>query len=524
MHNNLIATLDRAASLYPGKVAVIDGDVQYDYAEFARRVGAVDAGLAAQGVAPGDIVAVLMLNSHRHLECWFAIPRGGAVLNDLNTRLAPAELEAILEDCAANTLIIDDAFLEIGLGLAERCAAITRVVYAGAQPTPDGTISYEALAAGEPRAAAVLDEDTVAGIFYTGGTTGRSKGAMLTHRGLLGNAKHVLISWGYGTDDRYLHAAPMFHLADGSSTYGLTWCGGTHVIIPAFDPELVIRTIAEERITRILLVPTMITMVVDHPALGDHDLSSLQRVTYGASPMPAELLRRAMERLDCEWVQAYGMTEASPLVLTCGAEDHRRGAAGEEPYATRLRAAGTPVVGVEAEVRREDGTIADVSEPGEIWIRGENLMRGYWNRPEETAAAFDDAGWYRSGDAAYRDTDGYFYIVDRVKDMIISGGENVYSSEVENAIYALSGVVEAAVFGVPDDRWGERVHAAVVLREGVELHADDVITHCRELIAGYKLPRSVDFHVEALPKSGAGKILKTELRKPYWAGRDRAVS
>ena len=524
MNNNIATTLERAARLYAGKTAVIDGDVRYTYEEFARRVAAVDAGLAERGVGPGDIVAVLSLNSHRHLECWFAIPRGGAILNDLNFRLAPAELQTVVDDCGARMLIVDDAFLDVGLQLAEQCDSITEVVYAGNQTTPPGTTSYEDLTTTPGRPAASLDEDTVAGIFSTGGTTGRPKGAMLTHRGLLGNAKHVLIAWDYDADVRYLHAAPMFHLADGCSTFGLTWCGGTHVIIPAFDPGLVIRTLAAERITRTLLVPTMITMVVDHPELAEHDLSALERITYGASPMPDELLRRAMERIDCGWMQAYGMTEASPLVLTCGVEDHARGAKGEEPYATRLRAAGTPVVGVDVEVRREDGSIADAGEPGEIWVRGENLMKGYWNRPQETEAAFDENGWYRSGDAAYCDDDGYFYIVDRMKDMIISGGENVYSSEVENAIYKHPDVVEAAVFGVPDEQWGERVHAAVVLRDGADIDDEAIIEHCRTLIAGYKLPRSVDFHTEPLPKSGAGKILKVELREPYWAGRDRAIS
>jgi long-chain acyl-CoA synthetase len=524
MNTNLSSTLDRAASLYPDKTAVIDGPVRHTYAELAKRVAAVDAGLAGLGVGAGDVVALLMLNSHRHLECWFAIPRGGAVITDLNIRLVPAEQQAILDDCGATVLIVDDAFLEVGLGLADACASVRHVVHAGQGATPEGAVAYEALATGAGRPAAVLDEDALAGIFYTGGTTGRAKGAMLTHRSLLANAKHVLIAWEYTAKDRYLHAAPMFHLADGCSTYGLTWCGGTHVIIPAFDPELTIRTIAEERVTRTLLVPTMINMVVDHPALAEHDLSSLERITYGSSPMPDELQRKAMERIDCDWLQAYGMTEASPLVLTCGVEDHDRGARGEEPYRTRLRAAGTPVVGVDVEVRRADGTTADVGEPGEIWVRGENLMIGYWKREQETADAFDADGWYRSGDAAYRDRDGYLYIVDRMKDMIISGGENVYSSEVENAIYAHPAVVEAAVFSVPDERWGERVHAAVVLRDGVSVEADAIIEHCRPLIAGYKLPRSVDIHLEPLPKSGAGKILKVALREPYWRGHDRAVS
>jgi acyl-CoA synthetase (AMP-forming)/AMP-acid ligase II len=523
MDANLNSTLERAARLHGGKTAVIDGDVQLTYSDFERRVAGLDAGLARLGVGPGDVVAVLMMNSHSHLETWFGVPRGGGVLNDLNVRLAPAELQFILGDCDAVALIVDDAFLELGEQLASGSPTVRTLIHAGRKRTPDDAIGYEELVHGPPRSPATFDEETLAGIFYTGGTTGHPKGAMLSHRNLLANAKHTLISWEYVESDRYLHAAPMFHLADGCSTYGLTWCGGTHVIIPAFEPELVIRTIAEERVTRTLLVPTMINMILGNPALEDYDLSSLRRVAYGASPMPAELQRKALSRLSCEWYQAYGMTEAAPLVATCSAEDHRRGAEGEEPYATRLRSAGTPVPGVRAEVRRPDGSIANAGEAGEIWVQGENVMSGYWNRPEETAAVLDEDGWYHSGDAAYQDEDGYLYIVDRVRDMIISGGENVYSSEVENAVYEHEAVMEVAVFGVPDERWGERVHAAIVLREGHRLDEAGVIEHCRGLIAGYKLPRSVEFRDEPLPKSGAGKILKRELRAPHWEGMERRV-
>jgi long-chain acyl-CoA synthetase len=247
-------------------------------------------------------------------------------------------------------------------------------------------------------------------------------------------------------------------------------------------------------------------------------------VLYGASPMPTELLRTAMRTFPCPFGQAYGMTEASPIVTFLSFEDHRLGAEGEEPFASRLRSAGVPVVGVEAEVRRADGTPADVGEPGEIWVRGANIMKGYWNRPEETAAALDADGWYHSGDAAYQDADGYLYIVDRVKDMIVSGGENVYCAEVENAIYQHAAVLEAAVFGVPDERWGERVHAAIVLKPETAASEAEIIDSCRELIAGYKLPRSIEFHDEPLPKSGAGKLLKRELRKPHWEGQERQVS
>jgi long-chain acyl-CoA synthetase len=455
---------------------------------------------------------------------WLAIPRSGRVLNDLNVRLAPAELEFILGDSGARLLLVDDAFLDAGRELAARCDCVEHLVYAGAGEAPDGCLSFAELSSGEGRRAAALDPDTLAGIFYTGGTTGLPKGAMLTHRNLVANAKHTLICLGYAEDESYLHAAPMFHLADGASTYAMTWVGGRHVIIPAFDPELWLRTMAAERVTRGLLVPTMINMVVNHPSAGDHDLSSLRGMGYGASPMPEELLRRAMEVLPCDWRQAYGMTEAAPIVTCLTAEDHRRGAAGEEPFATRLRSAGRTVVGVEAEVRRADGSVADIGEPGEVYVRGPNVMPGYWNREAETAAALDDDGWYHSGDAAYMDDGGYFFIVDRVKDMIVSGGENVYCTEVENALYQHPAVLETAVFGVPDEQWGERVHAAVVLKDGATAGEDELVAHCRELIAGYKLPRSIDFHDEPLPKSGAGKLLKRELREPYWAGQERRVS
>jgi long-chain acyl-CoA synthetase len=369
-----------------------------------------------------------------------------------------------------------------------------------------------------------VDPDAVAGIFYTGGTTGLPKGAMLTHRNLVANAKHFLICVPYTHEDSYLHAAPMFHLADGSSTYALTWVGGRHVMIPAFDPELWLRTVAAERVTRAMLVPSMLNMVINHPDLASHDLSCLHGILYGASPMPEELLRRAMEVFAGEWCQGYGMTEAAPLVTVLTPADHRRGAAGEEPYASRLRSAGRPVVGVEAQVRREDGSPTEIGEPGEVWVRGPNIMKGYYNREQETAAALDADGWYHSGDAAYADAEGYLFIVDRLKDMIISGGENVYCTEVENAIHQHPAVLECAVFGVPDERWGERVHAAIVLKPEASVEETAIMEHCRALIAGYKLPRSFDFHTELLPKSGAGKILKRELRKPHWAGQERQVS
>jgi long-chain acyl-CoA synthetase len=514
---HVAASLERAVRLYGGREAVVDGERRWTYAEFGRRVAAFDAALDGLGLAAGDVVAVLALNSAEHLLAWLSIPRSGRILNDLNTRLAPAELQFIIEDSGARVLLVDDTFAEAGRELAQACPSIEHVVYMPSGPAPDGWRSMEAMMAGAGRPAQAVEPDAVAGIFYTGGTTGMPKGVMLTHRNLVNNAKHTIIGLRYTDEDSYLHAPPMFHLADGASTYAITWVGGRHVIVPAFEPAVVLRTVAAEGITRLLLVPTMINMVIHHPDRDAHDLSSLRSLLYGASPMPSELQRAAMAFFGCDWYQAYGMTEAAPVATILTPEDHRSGGA-------RLGSAGRACVGVEVEIAREDGSWADAGEAGEIWLRGPNIMKGYWKRPEETEAALDAEGWYHSGDAGFLDEDGYLFVVDRVKDMIVSGGENVYSVEVENAIYRHEAVLEAAVFGVPDERWGERVHAAVVLKPGTSASEEELIAHCRELIAGYKLPRSVDFHSEPLPKSGAGKLLKRDLRAPYWEGRERQVS
>ncbi len=515
--------LARAASLFGDHPAVIDGERRVSYTELAARVAGLGGGLRDLGVRPGEVVALLAQNSLEHLECWLGIPRCGAVLNDLNYRLAAPELEFVLNDSDAVALIVDGAFAELGVSLTERCRSIKHLIRCGDGESQAGVVRYEDLIAADP-ASDIGAGEQLAGIFYTGGTTGLPKGVMLTHSNMLANAKHVLVSLHYREDDRYLHSGPMFHLADGLSTYAITWLGATHVIVPAFEPELVARTIEAERVTACVLVPTMINMIVNSPSAMARDLTSLRQVFYGGSPMPSELQRKAFDAIDCEWVQLYGMTEATALVSMCRL-DHRRALAGEEPEATRIRSAGVPVIGVHVEVRRSDGSRADAGEPGEIWVRGPNMLAGYWRRPEETSAVLDTDGWYHSGDAAYMDEDGYLYVVDRVKDMIISGGENVYSTEVENAIYSHPAVLEAAVFGIPDpEKWGERVHAAVVLKPGARLDEAELIAHCRERIAGYKLPRAIEFHSEPLPKSGAGKLLKRTLREPHWQGQERRVS
>jgi long-chain acyl-CoA synthetase len=520
----LAAPLERARRLFPDRVAVVDGDTALTYRELDARVAGLDASLDTLSLGRGDVVAVLAANSTAHLIAWLAIPRSGRVLNDLNTRLSAAELEFILNDSVARALLVDETSLDSGRQLLERCPRLEHLIYTGGDATPDGAVHFDHLLQAPGRAAEAVAPETTAGIFYTGGTTGNPKGVILSHANLVANAKHALICLQYSSDDVYLHAGPMFHLADGASTYALTWAGGCHAIVPGFTPASWLHAVDRHRVSRAMLVPTMLTMLLAAPELATSDTATLKSILYGASPMPQALLTAAIDALGCDFCQVYGMTEAAPIVTFLDHADHRAGVAGGEHESRRLRSAGRPAIGVEVEIR-DLITTAEVpaGEPGEIWLRGPNVMQGYLGRPDETAAALQDDGWYRSGDVAYLDEHGYLYVVDRAKDMIISGGENVYSTEVENALHRHPDVLECAVYGVPDDRWGERVHATVVLRDGAKPDADALTAHCRDLIASYKLPRGIDF-VVALPKSGAGKVLKRELRDPHWTAKSDAIA
>jgi long-chain acyl-CoA synthetase len=504
----------QAERLHGPVTAVTDGDRHVTYATLAQRLRALGGGLDALGVPPGGRVGVLAANSLAHLECFLGVPAHGRVVVDLNFRLATDELAFMADDAGVEVLVTDAGHRDVALELRDRCPALREVV------EPD---AYEALVtATAPTAFPGVAADAPATISYTGGTTGRPKGVVLSHGNLLANARHNLIATGHDPTHRWLHVAPMFHVAGTANVVAATWAGSGQVILPRFDAGAMLAAIAEHAITHLVLVPTMLAMLLDHPAFEDADLSSLRHVQYAASPISPALQRRVLEKLPCDVAQFYGMTEAAPTVTHATPEDHRRGAAGEEPYALRLASMGAPVIGVQVEVRRPDGTVAAAGEVGEVWVRGPNVMLGYWNRPEATAAALVD-GWYRTGDAARMDEHGYLFMVDRLKDMIITGGENVYSVEVEAVLAEHPAVAEVAVVGVPDDRWGEAVHAIVVLAPGATAGEDDLRAHCRGRIAGYKVPRSVELRTAPLPKSGAGKLLKQELREPYWAGVGRRV-
>jgi long-chain acyl-CoA synthetase len=502
----LADALRRAERLYGRKEGAVCGEIRLSYAEFGSRCRRLAAGLRRLGVGRGDRVATLLGNCHRYLEAYSTIPGIGAVIVPLNTRHAAPEHRAILEDCGVRLLIVDEAYRHLA---AELAPAVDELLLAPADY--ERTVATNAdIELGDG-----VGERDLAALFYTGGTTGAAKGVMLTHRNLVTNAFHNAVCFSYDEGDSCLHAAPMFHAAGASGIYALTWRGARHVLVPSFEPGAVLEVIAREGVTCTVWVPTMINMVVHHPAVADADLRSLRLLIHGGAPISTELLRRAVATLGCSFTQAYGLTEASSHLALLPREERLLDDA-------RARSAGRAMMGTEVVVRRPDGSACEPGEVGEVTARGPNFTRGYWNKPRETAEALRD-GWFWTGDLAHMDAEGYVYIVDRAKDMIISGGENVYSVEVEDAISAHPAVLEAAVIGVPDATWGERVHAAVVLKPGQVRDAAGLRAFCRERIAGYKCPRSVEF-VDVLPKSGPGKVLKRALREPYWAGQQRRVS
>ncbi|MFF2085386.1 long-chain-fatty-acid--CoA ligase [Nocardia sp. NPDC058176] len=504
----LTQSLHRALQQDPDRIATVFGTRVRTVAESVDRIARFGALLREFGVEPGDRVGILALNSDRYHEYLFAVPWIGAVLNPVNIRWSPAEVIYSLRESETRILLVDDAFAQVVPALREGLPDLETVIYIGDGEAPFGTANYEELIANvEPVPDTRTGGEALLGVFYTGGTTGHPKGVMLTHDNLVASglgglaAGHVLSHHG-----RMLHAAPMFHLADFALWTMGNLAGATHFMIPMFTPVATLRAIAEHAITDTLLVPTMIQMVADEPTAADYDLSSLVHFLYGASTIPESVLTRARELFPAaSFTQAYGMTELSPIATMLSPADH--------DHPIRSRSGGRAAPHTEVRIVDEHDNEVSRGQVGEVIVRGDNVMLGYWNRPSDTAAALR-GGWMHTGDAGYMDDDGYVFIVDRLKDMIITGGENVYSAEVENALSKHPAVATCAVIGLPDDRWGERVHAVIVLHPDTPATEAELDEHCRSSIAGYKTPRSWEF-VDALPMSGAGKILKRELRQRH---------
>jgi acyl-CoA synthetase (AMP-forming)/AMP-acid ligase II len=509
LHRNLQQSPDRPATIYRDRVRTV--------AESVERVARLAGALCTLGVTPGDRVGILALNSDRYQEYFHAIPWMGAALNPVNIRWSTAEIAYSLAESDTRVLFVDDAFAAMIPALREQFPELSTVIHCGDEESPAGTLDYEALLAeNSPIEDTRAGGDDLLGVFYTGGTTGHPKGVMLSHDNVLVSALGSLSSGQFlSPGGRLLHAAPLFHLAGIAAWAAGSLVGSTHVIVPMFSPAAVMQAIAEHKITDALLVPTMIQLLVDDPAAADSDLSSLVHLIYGASPISETLLQRARKVFPAaDFTQAYGMTELSPVATLLSPADH------DDPTLRRSAGRAAP----HAEVRIIDSNDREVprGEVGEVVVRGDNVMLGYWNRPRDTASAVQD-GWMHTGDGGRMDDSGYVFIVDRIKDMIITGGENVYSAEVENALATHPAVAACAVIGVPDPDWGERVHAVVVLLPAQQTTVEAIRAHCKTLIAGYKAPRSVEF-VDALPMSGAGKILKRELRIKYWGADANQVS
>lgn len=501
----LTQPLHRAVQQSPGALWSAYGDRRLTSEQVYDRVSRLAGGLRALGVAKDAHVGLLALNTDSFFHSCLAIAWADAAVVPLNTRWSVQENAYALNDAGVEILLVDDRFAGLADQLRAAVPRLRTIVHCGDEATPDGLVPLADLLAHDPVPDAHRQGAALAGIFYTGGTTGVAKGVMLSHRGIFVSGMGSLSALSrVPHDGAALYVAPAFHLAGFAA-----WVMGmvqrmTSVPMPAFDPAAVVRAIQEHRVKQLLLVPTMIQMVVDYPDVSRYDLTSVELLIYGASPISEALLERARKVFStAAFMQAYGMTELSPTTTILTDADHndpvlRRSAGQAAPYA-RVRI----VDPMDAEVPR--GTV------GEIVAAGEHVMLGYWNKPEETAAAVRD-GWMHTGDGGYMDERGYVYVVDRIKDMIISGGENVYSIEVENAVARHPAVAQAAVIGVPDDQWGERVHAIVALKPGSSIELEELREFCKRSIAGYKAPRSLEIVTE-FPLSGAGKILKRVLRE-----------
>jgi len=465
------------------------------------------------GLNRGDRFAVMSCNSHQYLELYHAGFLGAGIINPLNLRLAAKELQFILADSGCEVVFVDVMFAErFARDIAEvrNQLPIRHVVLIGDGDVPHDVLYESLIEAGRPIVPAEPDEDDPAVLMYTGGTTGLPKGALLDQRAETLNLYHIGLVVSFADTRVYLHQTPMFHAASMAAILGIPAGGGQSVFVPLFEPEGVMAAIEQYQVNWTTMVPTMIAMVLDHPQFRPERLASLTDLAYGASPMPAGLLERLMSLLPGTGIwQGYGMTECSSVLTFLTAQDHRAGG-------PRLRSAGRPMIGIDLTIQDENGKHLGAGEDGEVCARAGNFMQRYWNRPEETASAFRD-GWYRTGDEGHTDAEGYVYLVDRVKDMIVTGGENVYSIEVENAISTHPAVEQVAVIGIPHPTWGEQVHAIVVLRAGARATAAELRDHARLTIANYKVPKSIEFRTDPIPLSGAMKPLKRELRQPYLA-------
>ena len=512
-----IRCLYRAVDLYPKKIGIVSGPLRFTYAEFGERCERLAHGLIAEGVQPGDRVALLSFNTHQLIEGYFGIPLAGAIAMPLNVRLTPAELAAILQHAGPRILLYETDFAPLVEHLSKACPGVQFIELAG---------PYEELLARgrvERPDLFTIDESAICELFYTSGSTGTPKGVMLSHRTMYLHAYAVLSQFCHDDSAVELHTIPLFHANGWGRPHASTWIGSRQVMVRRFEPTSVLKLIQDEHATGMSLVPTMANALLNSPDLGKFNLSSMQEINLGGAASSPELIARLEQAFRCRVQAGYGLTETSP-VATSARHKSTVQYQGEEDRLAHLAMAGWALPG--CEIRVVDPHLRDVPRDmesvGEVVMRGDLVMDGYYKEPKATADVMTN-GWLHTGDMAVWDEEGYIQIVDRKKDIIISGGENISSIEVERAIFAHPSVLECAVVSAPDSQWGEVPAAFVVVKPGHQLGEPELCEFLRARIAKFKMPRLFHFTDTPLPKTGTGKIVKRELRETFWAGKERRV-
>jgi fatty-acyl-CoA synthase len=515
----------RAASLYGYKIGIVDGQKRFTYAEYNQRINRFANALANLGLDPGDVVSFITYNSHQLLEAYYAVPQIEGILNPINIRLSHHEIQYILDHAETKVLCFHQDFLSLVENMSDHIPKVEHYIIMEPDDPPSWALEYESLLEGASPEAEIdldgVDEEAVIELFYTSGTTGPPKGVQVTNRSLYIHTLTAIPGFRVSDHDTLLHVVPLYHVNGWGSPQFLTAVGGKHVMLRKVDFGEMLRLIEEEKVTKLLGVPTIFNGMLQYPDLKEYDLSSLKEVIIGGAPSPLSLIEALEEEIGCRAYVGYGLTETTPFIVIARPKPHL-----EKNETTRQSIqvkTGLPLVGVRIRVVDENGADVPRDEKtiGEIVVRGNQVMKGYLKDPEGTESVMVD-GWFHTGDMAVVDEEGYITIVDRKKDIIISGGENISSMEIEKVIQDHPAVFEVVVIGVPDDKWGEVPKALIALKPGQQVTEEEIIHHVRKYLAGYKAPKSVEFRNE-FPKGGTGKILKQDIKREYWTGLDKKV-
>jgi long-chain acyl-CoA synthetase len=509
----------RNSKLFPQKPAVIEADVTINFSHLNQRINRLANAIIGLGIEKGDRIAVLSHNCHQYVEFYFAAAKAGTPIVPLNYRSNDKEISYILNDSEAKMLIFNASYDSLVAQIKGKTDNLKQLISFGG--IIKGVSDYEEVLSKAPdtEPKVSLDEDDIAILGYTGGTTGLPKGVMTTHKNIIASCYNTALERLISPETIFLNVPPMFHAGDANSMFAYSFVGATNVILDSFSPEGVLQNIEKHKVTSVLLVPSMVLFILQYPDVRKFDTKTLNTIYYGTAPMPLKPLRQAMDIFGCGFSQTYGTTETFVPISILKPEDHILD--GDENIIKRMKSAGREVVGVQVKIVDKNNIEVGLNQIGEIIVKGDNVMKGYWKKPQLTQKVIK-AGWYYTGDMGMFDDLGYLYIVDRKKDMIISGGENIYPKEVENVLYGHPAVVEASVIGVPDDIWGEVVKAFIIKKPNTDVNENELIEYCAKHLARYKKPKSIDF-VEQFPRSTAGKILKRELKKPFWTNKERKV-